>query len=86
MKFEKEKVFTIVTAEEAPEGMFGYFSNDIASLKTAVNESKTNRCVTYGKLEGILCPRERARFYTNGGQLIFALFYPLEAEHNMNRY
>lgn len=84
--YDEKKVFTCVNAEKAPLGMFGYFADDIYSLKRSVIEGQTNRRTIYNKLEGVLSSTVSKRFYTDNCGFKFALFYPMDERCNPQRY
>ena len=91
MVYNKQNVFTAVTAEDISEriivkGVYGYFAHDIDSLKKALKEDKTNRRCMYGRLTAIKDETNRARFVIDKGDYIFSLFYPTDSFLNTERY
>lgn len=65
-------------------GDYGYFSNDLDSIKRAIESRKTNFKCQYERLSGVLNSNNERRFITVSGY--FSLFYPTDKELNINRY
>ena len=77
-------IYHTVNADSAPLYTYGYFSNDLDSLRKAVNAEKTTLKVIYLRLEYVLEDNNERRFGTKVG--IFSLFYPLDKEKDEGRY
>lgn len=91
MIFDKQNVFTAVTADDISQrviiqGVFGYFAHDLDSLKKAVENDKTSGRCLYGRLTSVKDPTNRARFVLDKGDYIFTLFYPTDNYLNTSRY
>lgn len=91
MVYNKQNVFTAVTASDIPQrvllqGVYGYFAHDIDSLKKAVTSNKTSARCLYGRLTEIKSETNRARFVLDRGDYIFSLFYPTDNFINTDRY
>lgn len=91
MQYYKQNVFTVVTADDIPQktvakGIFGYFANDLASLRQAVETDKTTDRCLYGRLTCIKGSANRERFVLDKGNYMFSLFYPTDTFLNINRY
>lgn len=84
MTFELENVYTAVSAEKCKEGAFGYFANDIASLKQTIQNKKTTFKTFYSRLDAVCDDKFERRFSTPCGN--FALFYPTDETENVARY
>ena len=84
MMFEDKEVITTVNADKCKVGRFGYFSNDLKSLKESVNKSRTNLRTIYARLDVILDEHYEKRFLCENGS--FSLFYPMDNSMNTNRY
>lgn len=82
--FDLSKLKTTVNADNVRNGSFGYFGNDLDSIKRAVTQGKTNLKVVYARLNYVLPDNNERRFGCDAGN--FSLFYYLEREHNPNRY
>lgn len=82
--FETKRLKTTVNAESARIGGFGYFGNDLETIKKAVTTSKTSLKTVYARLDYILDEGKERRFGCYAGN--FSLFYYTEREHNPNRY
>lgn len=78
------KVFCAVNADEAPLFTYGYFANDLASLRRAVQEESANFKCIYARLEGVVKDSFERRFNTAYGY--FSLFLPLDETENEERY
>lgn len=91
MIFNKQNVFTAVTAEDISQriilnGIYGYFAHDLDSLKKAVENDKTSGRCLYGRLTNVKDSTNRARFVLDRGDYIFSLFYPTDNVLNPARY
>lgn len=91
MQYNRQNVFTVVTADDIPQktvakGIFGYFANDIASLRQTVETDKTTARCLYGRLTYIKGSANRERFVLDKGNYMFSLFYPTDTFLNINRY
>lgn len=84
MDFDYKNLKTTVNAETIKIGRFGYFDNDLASIKKAVATGKTNLHVVYARLNYVLEDKFERRFGCDVGN--FSLFYCTDREHNQNRY
>jgi len=82
--FDIKNVHTTLNAGECNLGTYGYFSNDLESLRDTVQYEKTNFRSVYAKLEQILEDKFEKRFYCNCGA--FSLFYPTDKSENSMRY
>ena len=71
-EFDKSKVLTCVTADQAKVGMKGYFGDSLAFLKTEFENRKQ-----ISELVEILDEKCMCRFRQSDG-LIYSLFYPIE--------
>ena len=83
MTFDLQSVRTTVTACASDVGTYGYFSNNLASLKQAVEKTKTNLYTFYERLSKIEDTNWERRFTCSIAS--FALFYPMDTV-NMERY
>lgn len=80
MDFDKNRLFHIARAVKAPVGYFGYFANDLASIKKAVASEKQGKKSVYSRLDYILKDTEERRFGCPVGN--FALFYVIGDNYN----
>ena len=89
-RFNPSVVHTCVDAEEAwceaSQGIrgFGYFADDLHSLRRAVTEGRVNARCLYGGLEDFM-PDDNPRRFVLDKQM-FALFYPTDSMLNVLRY
>ena len=83
MKFDCNNIKTCVNAETAEMFSYGYFSNDIASLKEAIKEERSSFKVVYTMLNGVFEESREKRFSCAFG--VFALYYPVD-KVNRERY
>lgn len=72
------KLYTMINADEAAVGDFGYFANNIEDLQYSVNKCQCGRRVAYDRLRAVMAPKYTKRFDCESGS--FALFYTL-ADH-----
>ena len=84
MIFELKNVHTAINAEECELFTYGYFANDIASIRQAVQAKKTNMRTVYDRLEGICDVKFEKRFVCSCG--VFSFFYPTDKKENELRY
>lgn len=84
MDFDYKNLKTTVNAETAKIDSFGYFGNDLASIKNAVDTEKINLHVIYAKLNYVLEDKFERRFGCSMGN--FSLFYQVDETHSQNRY
>lgn len=86
MDFDISKVKTTVDIDkgEVTLDSYGYFSNDLDSIRRAVTQNKINLKVVYTKLNNFLEPKYERRFDTRSGN--FALFYLTDSKLNETRY
>lgn len=84
MDFDIKNVHCTVNAEKVVELDFGYFSNNLESLRKAVETGRTNRLVVYDRLNNVLSEKYERRFDCASGN--FSLFYPMDSEMNRARY
>jgi len=84
MAFEVNNVYTTVNAQDCKLHVYGYFTNDLESLKQTVQNGKSNLKTIYAELEGICSEKFERRFMSPYG--VFALFYPTDKEENIIRY
>ena len=84
MTFELKNVRTAVTAEECELFTYGYFANDIASIRQTKQTKKTSMRTVYDKLEGIGDDKFERRFACSCG--VFSFFYPTDKKENELRY
>lgn len=82
--FDIKNVYTAVTAKDAELHTFGYFANDIASIRQTIQNKKPNFKTVYSSLEGVMDDKFERRFYCPSG--VFALFYPMDRVENNIRY
>lgn len=82
--FEIKNVRTAVNAEKCELFTFGYFANDIASLRQTVENGKLSLRTVYDRLDGIHEERFERRFSCLCGS--FSLFYPTDRIENDMRY
>lgn len=82
--FEIKNVHTAVNAEECELFTFGYFANDIASIRQTVENRKVSMRTVYDRLDGILEDKFERRFSCSCGS--FSLFYPTDRTENGVRY
>lgn len=86
MDFDISKVKTTVDIDkgEVTLDSYGYFSNDLDSIRRAVTQDKINLKAVYTKLNNLLEPKYERRFDTLSGS--FALFYQTDDKYNEVRY
>lgn len=84
MTFELKNVHTAVNAEECKLFTYGYFANDIASIRQAIQAKKTNMRTVYDRLEGVCDGKFERRFVCSCG--VFSFFYPTDKKENELRY
>lgn len=82
--FEIKNVKTAVNADECELFVYGYFANDIASIKQTVENGKVSMRTVYDRLEGIFEDKFERRFSCSCGS--FSLFYPTDRVENDKRY
>lgn len=82
--FDIKNVHTAVTAEKAELHTFGYFANEVASLRQTIQNKKPSFKTVYSRLEGVLEDKFERRFYCSSGT--FSLFYPMDKTENILRY
>lgn len=76
MTFELKNVHTAVNAEECELFTYGYFANNIASIRQTIQAKKTNMRTVYDRLEGICYDKFERRFACSCG--VFSFFYPTD--------
>ena len=74
MKFDKEKIFTVLNANEVRIGSSGYFADNLRSLRTAAEEEYSR---AYGEIEEIMDDSYGCRFRKKDGDT-YTLFYLAE--------
>lgn len=74
--FDKNNLYSMVNADEARCGTYGYFANNLQDLKETINNKKIKMSVQYTYLQLVLSEKWEKRFDTKQG--IFGLFYPCE--------
>ena len=84
MTFEIKNVRTAVNAEETELYTYGYFANDIASIRQTIENKKSSFKTVYARLEGVLEDKFERRFSSSCGT--FSLFYPTDKTENSMRY
>ena len=84
MTFEIKNVHTAVNAEKCELFTYGYFANNIASIRQTVENKKVNMCTVYDGLEGICNDKFERRFACSCG--VFSFFYPTDKTENESRY
>ena len=84
MTFELKNVHTAINAEECELFTYGYFANDIASIRQAIQTKKTSMRTVYAKLEGVCDDKFERRFVCSCG--VFSFFYPTDKKENELRY
>ena len=84
MTFELNHTRSGVTVDEEEVGMYGYFSNDVQSLRDCVDRERTSLRVIYDCLTGVLGENYERRFLNHYGT--FSYFYPVDKVCNENRY
>ena len=84
MYFDRENILTTVNAEKAVKYSYGYFSNNLESLESAIKNDKQNMRTVYAMLKEVFKPSEERRFYCECG--CFSLFYPTDENINGKRY
>lgn len=82
--FENRNLKTTANADNAKVGSFGYFGNNLASIRKAVTTGRTNLKVVYARLDYVIDENAERRFGCDAGN--FSLFYYLEREYNPSRY
>lgn len=82
--FDIKNVRHLMNTKRCKTGMYGYFGNNLDSLKNAVEKKKTNFNVIYARLDFILDEKYERRYGTQYGT--FSLFYPLDTKINKERY
>ena len=84
MPFELKNVHTAINAEEFELFTYGYFANNIASMRQAIQAKKTNMRTVYDRQEGICDDKFERRFACPCG--VFSFFYPTDKKENELRY
>lgn len=84
MDFDTSKVMTCVTADQCEICSYGYFANNLASLKKAVEEERTNLNAIYSRLLHVESDNRGKRFGNEIGY--FGLFYMTDLEEDEGRY
>ena len=84
MTFELKNVHTAINAEECELFTYGYFANDIASIRQTIQTKKTSMRTVYDKLEGVCDDKFERRFACSCG--VFSFFYPTDKAENELRY
>lgn len=84
MDFQAKNVMTAVTADRCRLFTYGYFANDMESLRDSVTRSRICHKAVYDRLDGIHTDRFEHRFCCSCGN--FALFYPTDRTENEMRY
>lgn len=74
MKFDKEKIFTVLNANEVEIGSSGYFADNLRSLRVAAEEECSR---AYGEIEEIMNNSYGCRFRKKNGDT-YTLFYLVE--------
>lgn len=74
MKFDKEKIFTVLNANEVRIGSSGYFADNLRSLRVATEEEYSR---AYGEIEEIMDNSYGCRFRKKDGDT-YTLFYLAE--------
>lgn len=82
--FDLSNVKTAVEADKCELHVFGYFANDIASLRQTVTKRKVSLNTVYSRLDGINADKFERRFSCPNGS--FSLFYPTDRTENEGRY
>ena len=82
--FDSDKILTAVTAEKAEVFTFGYFANDVASLRQSVQSKKQNFKTVYAMLNSVLEDKYEKRFSCPYGT--FSLFYPTGRTEEIELY
>ena len=82
--FNIDNVKTAKEAEQVELFTFGYFANDIASIKQTIENGKVSMRTVYNRLNGIHEDRFERRFSCSCGS--FSLFYPTDRIENDMRY
>lgn len=82
MRFEKKKVLTAITADEAVKGTEGWFANSLAHMEEVVES-----CAPTTKLKSVLSDDCMCRFYSTYNDAwdadAWAFFYPVEDSERM---
>lgn len=90
MLFVNDNCATAVNADELKKciskGVYGYFSNDLNSIRTSVLKERISSKCVYGKLKSIASDTEVKRFSFADNNLLYALFYPTDNYLNVDRY
>lgn len=73
MEFDKSKVYTVLNANKVKIGSRGYFSENLKSLRDAVEEN-----IQYGEIREIKDESFAGRFRTKGDGCCYSLFYLIE--------
>lgn len=73
MTFDKSRVYTMLNADEAPIGSYGYFADTVYQLRKAVEDEEK---ISYKQLEGIENEYSYNRFIS--GPYGSNLFYLVE--------
>lgn len=76
--FDVNKLYSMVNADSARCGTYGYFANNLQDLKEVLNNKKVKLHVQYTYLQLVLSEKWEKRFDTKQG--VFALFYPCEKD------
>lgn len=84
MTFDIKNIHSAVNAEECELFTFGYFANDIASIRQTLKNRRVSMRVVYDKLDSILEDKFERRFSCSCGN--FSLFYPTDKTENSMRY
>lgn len=82
--FEIKNVHTAVNAEECELFTFGYFANDVASIRQTVENRKVSMRTVYDRLDGVCEDKFERRFSCSCG--CFSLFYPMDKTEISSRY
>lgn len=74
MEFCAEKCYSSIEADHVELKQYGYFSNKLSHLKSAVEKGDSNFYVVYSRLDAVASDTHERRFLCAQGS--FALFYP----------
>ena len=80
MKFDKEKIFTLLNANEVGIGSLGYFADNLRSLRVVAEEEDSR---AYGEIEEIMDNSCSCRFRKKNGNT-YCLFYLAEEPREKN--
>lgn len=90
MNFVNDICVTAVSADTLKsvldKGIYGYFSNDLNSIRTSVLKERISSKCVYGRLKSIASDTEAKRFSFEDNNLLYALFYPTDNYLNVDRY